>query len=118
MINVEKKENSNYVRTLYADSIQLAWSCRINGTELNAVDLPHGIVQYVDLIATNNTNNSYRPQIKPFPFRYEKIFSNEKQSLRFTIQVSGEDMDPVLVKVVFCWKEKWDTFDVYEEGKA
>jgi len=115
LINVEEKVNSVYERTAYADSIQLSWSCRIFGAELEPIDLPHGVIQYVDLIATNSDNNSYWPQIRPFPKRYKEIFENNKKSLRFTVQVSGEEMDPELIKIIFVWKGKWDIFDVYCE---
>ena len=115
LINVEKKEKSNFTDSLYADSIQLAWSCRKLGTELEAIDIPHGVKQYIDLIATIKSTNVCEPQIKPYPFRYRELFSIKNQDLRFTIQVSGDGLDPVLLKVVFCWKGKWNEFDVYQE---
>jgi hypothetical protein len=69
LVNIEKKEDGDFKRTIYADSIQLAWSCRGKGNELTPIDLPKGISQYVDLIATTSKDNSYKPQTIPFMFR-------------------------------------------------
>jgi hypothetical protein len=118
LVQVEEKESSTFISTTYVDSIQLAWSCRVLGTELNPVDLPPGVVQFVDLVATNSTCNSYRPQIKPFPFRYRDLFSSKQQTLRFTVQVSGDGFDPEIIKVVFCWNGTWDNFDVSRDTES
>ena len=115
LVNIEKKEKTGFERTIYADSIQLAWSCRVKGTELDGIDLPHGVVQYFDLLATTDKGNSYCPQIKPFPYRYEELISEENKVLRFTVQVSGDGLDPALIKIVFSWKGQWNKFDVYKE---
>lgn len=117
LVNVEEKdkEKSIFTKSIYADSIQLAWSCKESGVELEAIDIPHGVKQYIDLVATIDSNNMYKPQIKPTPLRYKELFSNVQKDLRFTIQVSGDGLDPVIIKVVFCWKGNWDDFDVYHE---
>lgn len=78
LVNVETRNNNgDFEQSVYADSIQLAWSCRIPNFALDPIDLPKGIDQYADVIATNSFSNSYIPQIMPFPYRYEQLFKNE-----------------------------------------
>lgn len=116
LVNVETKAAaSGFVSTLYADSIQLAWSCQVPGSERNPLDLPNGVSQYVDVIATNQASNGFAPQVSPFPFRYAQLFTATAQTYRLTIQVSGDGLEPKILRLIFVWKGQWDTTDAYED---
>ncbi len=116
LVNVETKPaGAGFVRTLYADSIQLAWSCQVSGNERNPLDLPNGVSQYIDVIATSQATNSFTPQISPFPFRYNQLFSRYSETYRFTIQVAGDGIEPKVLRMIFVWKGQWETGEAYED---
>lgn len=72
LIKIEIKNNDGeFESTMYTDSIQLAWSCREPGMERAPLDLPNGVLQYIDVVATDQASNSFAPQISPFPLRYK-----------------------------------------------
>jgi hypothetical protein len=116
LVNVETKSTpTGFAPTLYADSIQLAWSCQVSGCERNALDLPNGVSQYVDVIATSKANNTFTPQIVPFPFRYQQLFSTKSETYRLTVQVCGDGIEPKVLRLIFVWKGQWDTAEAYED---
>lgn len=118
LVNTEVQNDlGEFEPTIYVDSIQLAWSCRKEGKQRDAVDLPNGVSQYIDVLATDKSNNCFRPQISPFPFRYQEVFTNTPKTFKFTVQVSGDGVDPVFTTIVFSWKGQWDDFEVYQANK-
>ncbi len=75
LVKVEKQVRPTvYENTIYADSLQLAWSCQVQGEERSPIDLIHGVSQYVDVIATTEINNSFGVHIAPM-LRYLPVFS-------------------------------------------
>ena len=80
-----------------------------------ALDLPKGVSQYVDVIATSSVTNSFEVQIQPFPIRYMEIFGTKPQTFRLTVQVAGDGVDPQVIRIVFAWKGRWDAVDAYED---
>lgn len=109
LVRVEKQDAEGEFRsTLYCDSIPLAWSCREQDTH-GSLDLPNGVAQFIDLISTRSISSDYRVEIKPLPFRYVALFQ-ETGTFRFTIQVSGENVKPVFLSVVFGWKGVWNDY--------
>lgn len=120
LINVEVKSttDSDFSPTIYTDSIQLAWSCQVAGSERSALDLANGVSQYVDVISTSSVANTFEVHISPFPIRYRELFGSQPQTFRFTIQVSGDGVDPELLKLVFVWKGRWDAVDAFEESSG
>jgi hypothetical protein len=102
--------------TLYVDSIQLAWSCQMPDDARRPLDLAHGVSQYIDLIATSKLKENFVPQIQPLPYRYSELFTLEPRTYRFTVQVSGDGVDPVQIKIVFVWKGLWHPVDVYQDA--
>lgn len=117
LVNAEAKNAlGEFEPTIYVDSIQLAWSCREIGKERDAVDLPNGVSQYIDVLATYKISNSFNTHISPFPFRYHDLFSNKPKTLMFTVQVSGDGVKPAFITIVFSWKGQWDNFEVYQSN--
>ncbi len=117
LINVEKQNaEGKFERTVYADSIQLAWSCREQGKQRESIDLPNGVTQFVDVISTNsNASNTFSLEIAPFPFRYQELLSAVPKTLRLTVQVSGDGIGPEFIKLILVWKGRWDSATVYAE---
>ena len=113
LIDVEKQdENGIWKPTIYTDSLPLAWSCQERSEVRRALDLPYSVVQYVDIVATNNLHNNYSMQVTPLPFRYHSLFENEPKTFRFTVLVAGDGVRPKTAKIIFGWKGKWDDFEV------
>ena len=110
LVAIEKADDSgNFKPTIYGDSIPLPWACR--GEEAyGPLDLPRGIVQFVDVVSTRSVSKDFKPEIKPIPFRYIDLF-REHGKFRFTVQVSGENIKPVSIKVVFNWSGIWDKYE-------
>jgi len=109
LVKVEKcHDDGNFHETIYCDSISLAWSCRGDQRFL-PVDIPKGVNQFVDLLSTREISNDYKPEIQFFPYRYRNLFK-EHGTFRFTIQVSGENVNPVFIKVMFAWNGAWDQY--------
>jgi len=104
--------NGEFQATIYCDSIPLAWSCR-NEQAYDPVDLPSGVAQFIDVVSTRsqaNTSSDFRVEIKPMPYRYLDLFA-QQGTFRFTIQVSGENVKPVFIKIVFGWRGIWNDYD-------
>lgn len=112
LINIEK-ENSRgiFENTIYADSIQLAWSCQAD-TGFKAIDIPNGVSQFLDLMSVYQISSTFKLELNVLPFRYESILK-EKGKFRFTVQVSGENINPAFIKIVFNWSGSWDKYDAY-----
>ncbi len=79
------------------------------------MDLIHGVSQYVDVISTVEINNTFEVHVAPMPLRYRPLFSAHAKTLRLTIQVSGDGVDPQLIRIVFAWKGNWEKADIYED---
>lgn len=114
LIKIEKLSASGQFHdTHYVDSIQLAWSCQGRDDARKPLDLVHGISQYLDVVATSEVSDSFALQISPLPLRYESLWSTVPSTYRYTVQVSGDGVDPVQIKIVFSWKGNWQDVDAY-----
>jgi len=109
LVKVEKQHyDGKFHDTIYCDSIPLAWSCRDNRRFL-PVDIPKDVNQFVDLVSTREISKDYRPEIEVSPYRYTDLW--QKHGIfRFTVQVSGENVKPVFIKVEFAWDRQWDKY--------
>jgi hypothetical protein len=116
LVNVETKSTTGgFEPTAYVDSIQLAWSCQVLGHERDPIDIPNGVSQYIDVVATSNISSHFAIQIAPLPVRYNVLQSPNAQTYRYTIQVAGDGAEPKTLKLVFVWKGKWDDVEAYED---
>ncbi len=109
LVGIEKEQpDGSFATTLYCDSIPLAWSCR-EERAYEPIDLPNGVAQFIDLISVRSISRDYRIEVKSLPSRYAG-FLLDKGTFRFTVQVSGENVKPVLIRIKFTWKGKWDDY--------
>jgi len=114
LVSVERGVDSDFAPTFYCESMPLAWSCQSPGKEYDSLDIPKGVNQYIDLIETNsNFGQQIIPKIMVIPFRYIDLFK-DKGKYRFTVLLTGENVEPVYIKVVFDWQGVWDQFTAIE----
>jgi hypothetical protein len=114
LVAVEKSDESEpFKPTIYCDSIPLAWACKDEGEKFGALDLPRGVVQFVDVISTRSVSRDFWPHLKFVPQRYVGLFAKHGV-FRFTIQVSGEDVKPAFIKIAFRWAGVWDKYEAHE----
>ena len=110
LVRIEKKNtNGIFQSTIYCDSIPLAWACREENA-YGSLDLPNGVAQFIDVVSVRSISNKYRLEIKPLPRRYVG-FLQDKGTFRFTVQVSGENVKPVFIRIRFTWDGKWDNYN-------
>ena len=116
LVNVEKEnDRGKFEQTSYCDSIPLAWSNQTLGEQYKGIDLSKGINQFVDIIATFSHTDYFEPQIVVRPLRYESLFK-ESGVFRFTIQISAENADPEIIKLIFKWQGNWSDFEVNKDN--
>ena len=109
LVAVEKADESDQFKpTIYCDSIPLSWSCR-GKQAYDALDLPRGVVQFIDVVSTRSVSSDFKPETKPIPYRYIDLF-REHGTFRFGVQVSGENVKPAFIKIVFRWSGVWDKY--------
>jgi len=109
LVNVEKQnDNGKFCDTIYCDSIPLSWSAR-GDQRFSPLDIPKGVNQFVDLLSTRETSTDYKPELQTFLLRYIDLFK-EHGKFKFTVQVSGENVDPVFINVLFTWNGSWDKY--------
>lgn len=108
----EKDENGLWKPTIYADSLPLAWSCQERNDARRPIDLPYGVTQFVDVVATDSLLNNYFVQVAPLPFRYLGLFDDKRKTFRFTVLIAGDGVQPKTAKIEFGWKGTWNDFEV------
>jgi hypothetical protein len=113
LVAVEKFDSDGkFQPTIYCDSIPLAWSCRGDQAH-DPLDLPNGVAQFIDVASTRslkNASSTFRVEIKPTPYRYVDLFA-QQGTFQFTIQVSGENVKPVFIKIVLVWRGVWNYYE-------
>lgn len=128
LINIEKKENGKFTQTIYADSLQLAWSCQTDNTRFSAMDLSYGVNLFFDIFktdfnrgeeedpSTRKSVNNFVPLTYVIPKRYlhDNLFS-QTGTYRITIQVTSANADPVKMALILEWKGHSEDFYIYKE---
>ncbi len=117
LVNVERRDHAGeFQPTDYCDTIPLPWSYR-GEQAYRPVDLPNGVVQFVDLLSTRSDAEEFQPAIRPFPYAYRGLFREHGQ-FRFTVQVSGENVAPTRIRITFDWLGGWNDFSVQRDEEA
>ena len=114
LVNIEKDNgNGIFKRTIYTESIPLAWSCR-GSDRFSEMDIPYGITQYIDVLKKHDEQDFVHLQLSVLPNRYISIL-HKSGRYRLTIQVAGDGVIPASLGLIFDWKGKWDTFDALSD---
>jgi hypothetical protein len=111
LVKVEKQNaHGIFGPTIFADSLQLAWSCQKDRER--PIDLPSGVSQFVDVISTDKAAPvDYRVHHLFHPSRYAELFDGKPKTLRLTVLVTGDGAAPGQTTIVFNWRGQWDTFE-------
>jgi hypothetical protein len=115
LVKVEKQNAYGiFEPTIFADSLQLAWSCQQDGGR--PIDLPSGVSQFVDVISTDKAvPTAYHVYLSFGPHRYIELFDSKPKTLRLTVLVTGDGAARGQTTIVFKWSGQWDTFEVGSE---
>lgn len=110
LVAVDKETSAGvFEPTVYCDSIPLAWSCSADKA-YEPLNLPKGVEQFIDIVSTRSISNEIKVEINPMPYRYVNLY-RQHGTFRFTVLVSGENVEPQFIKIVFKWNGIWDQFE-------
>ncbi len=111
LINIEQLQNGRFEKTIFCDSIPLAWSCQPIGKQFDPLDLNAGVVQFADVVTVRDTSSILDPQIRVKPFRYEGLFI-PSGTYRYTVQISAANSNPVRIRLIIKWGGDWSSIEV------
>lgn len=113
LVGVERQRGAHFEPTEFADSLQLTWSSRPPDQALSGIDIPPGLSQFVDVLATDRSRPySFIMQISPTPFYLSKLFDVTPKCLRFTIMATADGVSPVFTILVLDWRGSWEDFSI------
>lgn len=114
LVKVERKDPAagRYEGEAFYDPTQLPWASRMDQA-YNAIDLPSGVTQYLDVLSTRDfpVSAGFRLQTRFKPFR-ELGLGSKPGTYRLTIMVSGDNFSPKTHRLVFQWTGTWDAISV------
>jgi hypothetical protein len=102
-------------RTIYVDSIQLAWAVRPQG-RFDPVDLPPGIPHFIDVLSTHEGVDLFQPELATFPHRYMDLVATPAR-YRLTVRLSGDGVRPATLRLIFKWAGTWNDFEASPEAE-
>jgi hypothetical protein len=103
LTNVQREDETGHPHpTQYCDSIQLAWSVRVDEA-YGPQDLAQGVPYFVDVVSFRDDTNIFMPHVHGLPFRYSSIFENQGTYL-LTIVVSGDGVKPSKTTIRVEWR--------------
>lgn len=113
LIDVEQASDiGTFTSTVYCDSLQLGWSCHVEeDRRFGGIDIPRGVNQFVDVVATKENVSVLIPQIRPIPYRYVDLFQMMGE-FRWTLQVSAAGTNPATIRLILRWAGLWDRIEV------
>ena len=111
LVNIERQDSTGeFSRTLYCDSIQLAWAVR-EGQQYEALDVPHSVPFFVDIFSTLEGAPGIQPHVRSLPLRYVSLFS-APSTLRLSLRVAGDGAKAAELKLVVEWKGTWNSIAI------
>jgi hypothetical protein len=111
LVNIERRGlGGAWEATEYCESLQLAWSGRGDGAH-SALDLPIGVPHFVDVVSTRQISTSFLPSTPLILIRYQTLLASSG-TFRFTVLISGENVRPTSLKLIFTWSGVWNNFQV------
>jgi hypothetical protein len=107
LVGVEELKGTYFSPTIYCDHLQLGWSA-LDSRTFDAIDLPQGVSQFIDVISTRETSPSLSLHTAVHPVRYSFLFANTT-TYRLTIQVSGDWVQPETIRILVKLGGRWDS---------
>lgn len=116
LVNVERQERGEFVKTIFADSLHLNWSSQIPNVLTETIEIPRDVTQFADVFSTDESApNQYQLQTSVVPFYCKDLFDSTPKTLRLTILVTGDEVTPHMTHFVFDWKGQWNNFETRAE---
>lgn len=114
LVNVEKENSSGeFVPTHYKDSLQLCWAAKNEKKDyFIPLDLSKDISQFINVIVIEEPNK-YQTQVREDLYSYKKLLEGEHGKFRYTIHVSGDNVNPAFIKIISKWNGTWENYEVY-----
>jgi hypothetical protein len=110
---IEKRNASGaFENTVYCDSIRLAWACKAESEKYDGLDLPSKVSQFIDLLSMRSFGIGLHLQFAAN--RYQEIL-RAAGTYRFTVFVSGDNVKPAQIRVVYRKTDTWNDYDANEE---
>jgi hypothetical protein len=121
LVNVRRRNNENrqFESVGYCDAIPLKWSYLEEDAGRRGIDIPDGLGQYLNVVATQTNRPDFIPEIVTTPYRYSRLFDPGRQTdfaLCLTIVVVAEETSPKKVELVIEWHGAWDNFRAFRYG--
>lgn len=111
LVKVQKmNSNGKFEPTNFKDSLQLSWAAKNEEEDkYKPLDLSKNISQFINVIVITEPSE-YKVQVQEDLYSYKKLLGGEKGTFKYTIQVSGDNVKPVLINIISEWDGNWDTF--------
>jgi hypothetical protein len=114
LVNIERRgQGGAWEATEYCESLQLAWSGRGDGAH-GALDLPVGVPHFVDVVSMREIAKSFLLSTPLILMRYQALLASTG-TFRLSVLISGENVRPTSLRLVFTWSGAWDAFQVSRE---
>jgi hypothetical protein len=116
LVGFERRGHSGqWEATEYCDNKQLAWSSRLDDDgKWGALDLAQEAPFFADLLSTRSVAKPFWPTVRVMPYRVVPTLEAHG-TYRFTIVLTGDNVRPAQVRIVFKWTGVWDQFEVARE---
>lgn len=110
LVRVERRnaKSGAFEDTHYHESLPLAW---VNRGGRDAIDLPRGKIEFVDVVATDTMSRGFVPGITVEAPEYENLW-RDPGLYRLTVQVTADGADAQRAQLLLDWKGHWENFEV------
>ncbi len=114
LVNVERENSSGqFVPTHYKDSLQLSWAAKKDEKDkFSPLDLSKDISQFINVIVITEPNK-YQTQVQEDLYSYKNLLQGEHGKFRYTIHVSGDNVNPAFIKIISNWNGNWENYEIY-----
>jgi hypothetical protein len=123
-----KPDGKTWENTNFSEAIQLAWAGQGTGHGFDAISLPKGVDQFIDVVAVgkllpfappsesaNKLPTFPKPQWAVTLVRYSKLLER-RDTYQLTVLVAGDGVMPISRRIIVKWSGVWDEIDV-SDGK-
>jgi hypothetical protein len=112
LVNVERQDQrGEYSATDYSDTIPLSWSCR-EPKSFEPIDIPASAAFFFNVVSAREGSKELQVATSVMPLRYGSLLSTPG-TYRFTVQVAGDEIVPVTLRVCARWSGEWDKLETW-----
>ncbi len=111
--SIEQRAADGSYSLIFADRLPLTWAY----IGADAIDIPGHFGLYCDLAASSEADKRLSVHTQPRPELFGTLL-REKATYRFTVIVTGANINPVTIQICIDWKGDWNIQDVWEETQS